>query len=165
MACPDKHDSPANAGNAKNPPCQPQAIIQQFGSQVLVLDIADFTQIRPQDIKDKAVILVGTIQTLRVDNTEGRKVYAHHEDLEPHFVNIPKTLEGLEKIEEGAGQETIKFSFRNLLALHRPLVIVDEAHNATSKLSVEVMQRINPACIIEFTATPAANSNILHSTF
>ena len=29
------------------------------------LDVADFTQIRPQDIKDKAVILVGTIQTLR----------------------------------------------------------------------------------------------------
>jgi type III restriction enzyme len=107
--------------------------------------------------------LVGTIQTLRVDNTEGRKVYAHHEDLEPHFVNIPKTLEGLEKIEEGTGQGIIKFSFRNLLALHRPLVIVDEAHNATSKLSVEVMQRINPACIIEFTATPASNSNILHS--
>jgi len=140
-----------------------EAITQKFGNQVLVLDIAEFTQIRPQDIKGKAVILVGTIQTLRVDNTEGRKVYAHHEDLEPHFVNIPKTLEGLEKIEEGAGQGTIKFSFRNLLALHRPLVIVDEAHNATSKLSVEVMQRINPACIIEFTATPATNSNILHS--
>jgi type III restriction enzyme len=140
-----------------------EAITQIFGHQVLVLDIADFTQIRPQDIKSKAVILVGTIQTLRVDSTEGRKVYAHHEDLEPHFVNIPKTLEGLEKIEEGAGQGTIKFSFRNLLALHRPLVIVDEAHNATSKLSVEVMQRINPACIVEFTATPAANSNILHS--
>jgi type III restriction enzyme len=140
-----------------------EAITQKFGSQVLVLDIAEFTQIRPQDIKGKAVILVGTIQTLRVDNTEGRKVYAHHEDLEPHFVYIPKTLEGLEKIEEGAGQGTIKFSFRNLLTLHRPLVIVDEAHNATSKLSVEVMQRINPACIIEFTATPATNSNILHS--
>lgn len=140
-----------------------EAITQKFGNQVLVLDIAKFTQIRPQDMKGKAVILVGTIQTLRVDNTEGRKVYAHHEDLEPHFVNIPKTLEGLEKIEEGAGQGTIKFSFRNLLALHRPLVIVDEAHNATSKLSVEVMQRINPACIVEFTATPATNSNILHS--
>lgn len=101
MACPDKHDSPANAGNAKNPRhANREAIIQQFGSQVLVLDIADFTQIRPQDIKDKAVILVGTIQTLRVDNTEGRKVYAHHEDLEPHFVNIPKTLEGLEKLKK-----------------------------------------------------------------
>jgi type III restriction enzyme len=140
-----------------------EAITQKYGSQVLVLDIADFAQIRPQDLKGKAVILVGTIQTLRVDSTEGRKVYAHHEDLEPHFVNIPKTLEGLEKIEEGAGKGTIKFSFRNLLALHRPLVIVDEAHNATSKLSVEVMLRINPTCIIEFTATPATNSNILFS--
>jgi len=140
-----------------------EAITQKYGNQVLVLDVADFTQIRPQDIKGKAVILVGTMQTLRVDNTEGRKVYSHHEDLESHFVNIPKTLDGLEKIEEGASKGTIKFSFRNLLALHRPLVIVDEAHNATSKLSVEVMQRINPACIIEFTATPAVNSNILHS--
>lgn len=140
-----------------------EAIAQKFGSQVLVLDVADFTQIRPQDIKSKAVILVGTMQTLRVDKTEGRKVYAHHEDLEPHFINVPKTLDGLERIEEGAGRGTIKFSFRNLLALHSPLVIVDEAHNAASALSVEVMQRINPACIIEFTATPAANSNILHS--
>ena len=140
-----------------------EAITQGFGSQVLVLDIADFTQIRPQDLKSKAVIVVGTMQTLRVDNTEGRKVYAHHEDLEPHFINVPKTLDGLEKIDEGAGKGTIKFSFRNLLALHSPLVIVDEAHNATSKLSVEVMQRVQPACIVEFTATPASNSNILHS--
>lgn len=140
-----------------------EALIQTFGSQVLVLDIADFTQIRPQDIRSKAVVLVGTIQTLRVDNTEGRKVYAHHEDLEPHFVNVPKTLDGLEKNAEGAGQGTIKFSFRNLLALHRPLVIVDEAHNAKSRRSIEVMQRIQPACIVEFTATPASNSNILHS--
>ncbi len=133
-----------------------EAIAQQFGSQVLVLDIADFTQIRPQDLKSKAVIVVGTMQTLRVDNTEGRKVYAHHEDLEPHFVNIPKTLDGLEKIEEGAEKGTIKFSFRNLLTLHRPLVIVDEAHNATSKLSIEVMQRIQPACIVEQDAITAA---------
>lgn len=140
-----------------------EAIAGQFGSQVLVLDIADFTQIRPQDLKSKTVIVVGTMQTLRVDKTEGRRVYAHHEDLEPHFINIPKTLDGLEKIEEGAGKGTIKYSFRNLLTLHRPLVIVDEAHNATSQLSIEVMQRIQPACIVEFTATPASNSNILHS--
>jgi type III restriction enzyme len=156
-----RHQTLETLKNPRHP--NREAITQTFGSQALVLDIADFTQIRPQDIRYKAVILVGTIQTLRVDNTEGRKVYAHHEDLEPHFVNIPKTLVGLEKKEDGPGQGTIKFSFRNLLALHRPLVIVDEAHNATSKLSVEVMQRINPACIVEFTATPAANSNILHS--
>lgn len=140
-----------------------EAIQQTFGMQVLVLDISDFSQIRPQDLRSKAVVVVGTMQTLRVDKTEGRKVYAHHEDLESHFVSVPRNLQGLETIEEGSGKGTIKFSFRNLLALHRPLVIVDEAHNATSPLSVEVMQRIQPACIIEFTATPANNSNILHS--
>ncbi len=130
-----------------------------FGGQLLVIDITDFTQLRPQDLQDKVVIVVGTLQTLRVTSTEGRKVYAHHEDLEAHFVSVPPNTPGLERSENGA----IKYSFRNLLTLHRPLVIIDEAHNATSELSVEVLQRVQPACIIEFTATPAANSNILHA--
>ena len=130
-----------------------------FGGQLLVIDIADFTQLRPQDLQDKVVIVIGTLQTLRVNSTEGRKVYAHHEDLEAHFVSVPSNTPGLERFENGA----IKFSFRNLLTLHRPLVIIDEAHNNTSELSVEVLQRVQPACIIEFTATPATNSNILHA--
>jgi type III restriction enzyme len=48
------------------------------------------------------------------------------------------------------------------LHIHRPLVIVDEAHNNTTNLSYEVMNRVNPACIIEFTATPSTDSNILY---
>ncbi len=130
-----------------------------FGSRLLVIDIADFAQLRPQDLQDKVVIVVGTLQTLRVNSTEGRKVYAHHEDLEAHFVSVPANTPGLERTPNGG----IKYSFRNLLTLHRPLVIIDEAHNNTSELSVEVLQRVQPACIIEFTATPAASSNILHA--
>src|ERR1039457_821596 len=30
-------------------------------------------------------------------------------------------------------------------------------------LSIEVLQRVNAACVVEFTATPAADSNILHN--
>jgi len=135
------------------------ALDAAFGGQLLVIDIADFTQVRPQDLQDKVVIVVGTLQTLRVNSTEGRKVYAHHEDLEAHFVSVLASTPGLERFENG----DIKFSFRNLLALHRPLVIIDEAHNNTSELSVEVLQRVQPACIVEFTATPAASSNILHA--
>ena len=58
-----------------------------------------------------------------------------------------------------------KSSFHSvvLLAVHRPLVIVDEAHNNTSSLSFEVLQRVNAACVVEFTATPADDSNVLHS--
>ena len=136
------------------------ALEAAFGGKLIAIDITDFSQIRPQDLQDKVVIVVGTLQTLRVNSTEGRKVYAHHEDLRVfHFSQVPPNTPGLERFEDGA----IKFSFRNLLTLYRPLVIIDEAHNNTSELSVEVLQRIQPACIIEFTATPAANSNILHA--
>jgi len=49
------------------------------------------------------------------------------------------------------------------LHLKRPLVLVDEAHNAKSDLSMALLARINPLAVIEYTATPAANSNILVS--
>ncbi len=140
-----------------------QVLDDAFGGRLLVLDITDFAQIRPQDLRDKTIIVIGTLATLRVDNTDGRKVYAHNENLEPHFARVPENTPGLERLEKGPDKGKIKFSFRNLLALARPLVLVDEAHNASTSLSFEVMQRINPACLIEFTATPARNSNILHN--
>lgn len=140
-----------------------ETLREAFDGRFMVLDITDFTQIRPQDLKSKAVVVLGTIQTLRVNSTEGRKVYSHNENLEPHFSKISDSTSGMERIEEGDNAGKIKFSFRNLLHLHRPLVIVDEAHNASSDLSFEVLQRVNAACVIEYTATPASGSNILHN--
>ncbi len=139
-----------------------QVLDDAFGGRLLVLDIADFAQIRPQDLRDKAIVVVGTLATLRVDDTEGRKVYAHNENLEPHFSRVPADAPGLERVDDGPDKGHIRYSFRNVLALAHPLVLVDEAHNASTTLSFEVMQRINPACVIEFTATPAGNSNVLH---
>lgn len=136
-----------------------QALDEAFDGRVRVFDIADFTQIRPHDIRDHCCIVVGTIQTLRVSNTEGRKVYAHNENLEPHFTGLPKTLPGLETLDGGG----VKFSFANLMHVYRPLMIVDEAHNAVTGLTREMQGRVNPCAIIEFTATPRLNSNILHS--
>ena len=54
-------------------------------------------------------------------------------------------------------------SFANLLHLHRPLLMVDEAHNAVTGLSREMQARLNPCAIVEFTATPKSKSNILYS--
>jgi type III restriction enzyme len=108
-------------------------------------------------------VVVGTIQTLRVSNTEGRKVYAHHEDLESHFSAVPLNAPDLERSEGGPNSGRIKFSFANLMHLHRPLMIVDEAHNAMTGLSRDMQARVNPCAIVEFTATPHLNSNILHN--
>lgn len=136
-----------------------EALNAAFDGRFGVWDIADFATITPTDLKTRTCIIVGTMQTFRVNSTEGRKVYSHNENLEGHFTGAIKT-EGLEREE---GKENIKFSFRNLLALHRPLVLVDEAHNNTSSLSYEVLQRVNAACVVEFTATPADDSNVLHN--
>ena len=138
-----------------------EALHAAFDGRFRVLDIADFTLIQPQDVAGRACIVVGTVQTLRVTSTDGRKVYAHNENLEQHFKRVPSAIEGLERIE--SSPDKIRFSFANLLHLHRPMVMVDEAHNFSTGLSEEVQKRINAACVIEFTATPTASSNILHS--
>lgn len=135
-----------------------EALKEHFNDRVRVLDVKDFDQLRPHDLGARTTIIVSTLATARVDDTEIRKVYAHNEEMEPFFSLVPATAPDLERDESGK----IKFSLINLFHLCRPLVIVDEAHNNKSELSTEVMMRINPSCIIEFTATPAASSNILY---
>ncbi len=148
-----------------------------FNRQVMVLDIDEVTQIRAHDIGSKAIVVVSTLANLRVTDTSGRKIYAYNENFEPHFSKIPTNhpaMERLEKVIEADIRENglssreigkVKYSFANLLALHRPLVIVDEAHNARTSLTFETLRRVHPAAVIELTATPntsATNgSNVL----
>ncbi len=136
-----------------------QVLEKFFGGKFRVFDIGDFRTIRPQDISGGACVIISTFASLRVDKTDGRKAYDHDENLETHFSKIPSSASGMEFDENGQ----IKFSFANLLNWHRPLVIVDEAHNAKTDLSVEVLRRVNASCVIEYTATPAPNSNIICS--
>ena len=145
---------------ALNQPGHPynEVLCEQFSERFRVLDVKDFEQLRPQDLGSRALIVVSTLATARVDDTEIRKIYAHHEEMEPFFTAVPANEPGLERDENG----NIKFSLMNLFTRCRPLVIVDEAHNNKSELSTDVMVRINPSCVIEFTATPAATSNILY---
>ncbi|MCI5045949.1 MAG: DEAD/DEAH box helicase family protein [Aquisalinus sp.] len=140
-----------------------QVLDDAFGGQVRVFDIQDFTTILPHDLASKLCVVVGTIQSLRVKNTEGRKVYAHHEMLENHFTHVSPGAPGLERQDDGPGKGDIRFSFANLLHVHRPLMIVDEAHNAMTGLTRDMQQRVNPAAVIEFTATPLSNANTIHS--
>lgn len=150
---------------ALNNPLHPyrEVLDQAFDGRVRVFDISDFTQLAPHDLRANLCVVVGTIQTLRVSSTEGRKVYAHHEMLEEHFSTVSPHAPGLERNLDGSMQGTIRFSFANLLHLHRPLVIMDEAHKAGTQLSQDVYERINPIALIEFTATPKGFNNILHS--
>lgn len=152
-----------------------EALLEYFPADGLcVVDITESEQLRAQDFQSRAIVVVGTIQTLRVDNTTGRDVYAYKEAFEPHFSAIGDADQApyFERIEQkdldaqpylGRGDlGKVKRSFANLLAHYQPIVIVDEAHNNRSDLSFEVLKRIRPACVIEWTATPAREQNVLY---
>ena len=141
-----------------------EALDSAFGQQnVAVFDIEDINTMRPKDVFDKTCVVVSTMQTLRVENSnkDSRKVYGHNENLEPHFARLgalpPDNL-------DCDAQGRPLYSFVNLAHVLRPIVIVDEAHKMVSQLSGEVMQRLNPACVLEYTATPV-ESNVLWRVF
>ena len=86
-----------------------------------------------------------------MEETEGRKVYEQNGALMDHFSGLdPRQIEGLEIGEDGKSVP----SLANALRLHRPMVIVDEAHNARTALSFDTLARLKPSLIVEFTATP-----------
>lgn len=139
-----------------------EALTAAYGQdRVAVYDISQIESIRPKDFSEKACIIVATMQTLRVaeGNKEARKVYEDNENFEPHFTALPNTAPGLDR-KDGK----VVLSFVNILHQLKPLVIVDEAHKAVTGLTGEMMKRINPACVLELTATPV-ESNVLFRVF
>lgn len=133
-----------------------------FPGKVAVFDISEFEQIRPQDLTEKTCIIVSTFAALRVDDekTDARRIYDHNEAFETHFARLPHNLPGLDTIKDGPDAGKVKFSFANLLYLHQPLLLVDEAHNAVSPTTIMTWKRLSPSCIVEFTATPVNNNTL-----
>jgi len=139
-----------------------QALDAAFGGAVTIMDLsAAVTSLKPADLSADTVVIVSTIQAPRVGDREGRKVYTEDNGyLMAHFENLKAgQIEALDKTESGKPA----FSLANVFKLHRPVMIVDEAHNARTDLSFEMLARFQPSCIIEFTATPASGSNVLVS--
>lgn len=155
-----------------------QALDSAFKREVVVVAVENFAQLKPQDFGGKTIVVVSTIANFRIDERkkEMRKIYKHNEQLEPHFSRLPETVcVGLERIaEEDLSRQglqrnrigEVKCSFSNLLAAYRPLVIVDEAHNARTPLTFDTLGRLKPSAILEFTATPNTDkqfgSNIIY---
>ena len=131
-----------------------QVLDESFGA-VKIFDVTEFRQLNPQDLAQSLNIFVATFQSFRVKDREGRKVYQANEFLEPCFRAIPR--QEFFSVDEHGGWK----SFANLLAYLRPLMIVDEAHNNSSDLSFKILQSLRPSAVIELTATPAPDSNVL----
>ncbi len=145
-----------------------QALDARFAGQVRVLDLKEALYVQRSTLQGETVIIVSTLAAFRVNDIEGRKVYEPCGALSHHFSGLSTALEAvLERREDGS----IPHSLANVLRMWRPLIVMDEAHNARTPLSFDTLERFNPSCIIEFTATPETAqkpeeelfaSNVLH---
>jgi len=129
---------------------------------VEVLTIEEALSVSRGSVEGGTVVIVATIQAFRAEDTTGRRVYAQNGSLAEHFLNLPANR--ATDMLPGPDGKPLP-SLVNLLRLRRPIVIVDEAHNARTELSFNTLGNVMPSCIIEFTATPARKkmpSNVLH---
>lgn len=134
-----------------------EALDHFFPSRVRVMDIIEARSIKPSDVTDNVCVIVTTLASIRREDTEGLKLYAQNGSLMEHFRGV--TDENLFKTEDGH----VTQSLANVIRMHKPLIILDEGHNAQTELSVDVIGSFLPSCILEFTATPLQGSNILVS--
>jgi type III restriction enzyme len=135
------------------------ALTERFGENVRIMDVGEALYAKRPDYDGGAVVIVATLQAFRVTETEGRKVYEANGELMDHFSGLSDAQVRL--LERADGGAPIP-SLCNVLKLRRPMVIVDEAHNARTALSFATLARLSPSVILELTATPAADSNVLH---
>jgi len=129
---------------------------------VEVMTIEEALRLSRATVEGQTVVIVATIQAFRAEDTTGRRVYAQNGVFAEHLLNLPS--DRVADLLPGADGRP-KPSLVNILRLRRPVVIVDEAHNARTPLSFESLGDVMPSCIIEFTATPAMEgtpSNVLH---
>jgi type III restriction enzyme len=129
---------------------------------VEVMTIEEALRLSRATVEGQTIVIVSTIQSFRVEDTTGRKVYEQNGSFAEHLLNVP--TDRLSDLLAGPDSKQ-KPSLVNMLRLRRPIVIVDEAHNARTDLSFSTLGNLLPSCIVEFTATPAREktpSNVLH---
>ena len=128
---------------------------------VEVVDVDGALGLSRAALESGTVVIVSTLQSFKASDTTGRRVYAENGAFLDAVKALPPGVSGgLDTYADGKPVP----SLANVVRARRPVVIVDEAHNARTDLSFETLARLAPSCVIEFTATPdheAAPSNVL----
>ena len=129
-----------------------------FGGRVgvftkeMLLNGQNFT---PDTVHEQLTVCILSYGSLRIDSKKKdvRKVYQENGNLKnfaDHFKDDSELLE-----------DTPDTALIQALRHLSPVVIVDESHNAGSDLSVEMLNNLNPSFVLDLTATPRKNSNII----
>ena len=131
---------------------------EAFENGVKVFSNEEALSIRKDDVNDNVCIIISSLEAFRKEKTLQKKykVYQENGSLLSHFENLHND-DNLEKDEEG----TVINSLANVVRLSNPLIVIDEGHKTATKLSIDFIKDLNPSFIIEYSATPRSESNIL----
>ena len=133
-----------------------QKIDVDFGRRVEVYtkqELLNGQNFNPTAVTEQLSIMVLSYDSFRTSRKDGRKAFQENSNL----AEFPKVLGKPDSPIEGA-DETALFQIINQL---NPLVIVDESHHARSDLSREMLANFNPCFVLDLTATPRKDSNII----
>jgi type III restriction enzyme len=139
-----------------------QRLRQQFGKSVEVYQIDDLLEGRgfsPVSVRENVNILVLSYQSIRADKQtkDNRRIYKNNGCLMGFFENETDKSYQLvlpNSSNSDTDSEVEAKSLINVIRKYNPVCVIDEAHNATSDLSVEMLKNINPCFVLELTATP-----------
>lgn len=126
-----------------------QKINSHFGNRVEVYDKNTLLQgggFNAGTVEEQLSIFVLSFDSLRAKNKENRKVYQENGNLQSFGTLVGKDEE---------------ISLMKVIQALNPVVIVDESHNAGSEMSVEMLNDLHPCFVLDLTATPRKNSNII----
>jgi type III restriction enzyme len=144
---------------ALNNPAHPyrKRLNQLFQNRVVVYEKRDLLMgagFSYDTAQSQLSVVVMSFDSLRAKNKEDRKIFQENGYLSSFL--LPDQAEGDWLLPEHDPSALI-----NVIRRLRPVVVVDESHNAESQLSVEMMKNLNPDFILDLTATPRNNSNII----
>lgn len=142
--------------NLKNPthPYR-ERLNADFNSDVEIFSSNDLlTKLNKSNLKSLNIAVL-SFASIRINNKEMRKMY----QLNGSLVDFNSSLDDKENLED-----VEKLSVINVIRNFKPIVIVDESHNAKSNLSFEMLENLNASFIYELSATPKDSSNIIHYT-
>jgi type III restriction enzyme len=128
---------------------------------------------RPEDIRENLCVLLlmlpsanrETKETLRMFRDSGgfERFFPRDGDHAAH-AELLKKVPNLDTFGEGEGglwKRQIKTSLGNTLRLLRPIVILDEGHKGYSKNALATIGGFNPSLLVELSATPPDQANVL----
>ena len=109
----------------------------------------------PDTVREMLTVCIMSYNSLRIKNQSKdiRKVYQENGNLfrfAEYFKDDTVLL-----------ADTPDTALIQVLRYLEPVVVVDESHNAGSDLSVEMLNNLNPSFVLDLTATPRKNSNII----